>query len=332
MSDETNEPQPESLDASDIAQVAEETHSAVAEVIPEIKAEVASKARPFNFRQSVILTDQDNRILRARQNDFIAYFSAKLSAFFRMEFTAEIQQFTTVKYSQFVSSIPSATHITLFSCHPLPGVGILEMSPRIAISIADRLLGGKGIPSSTERALTEIEIGLVDDVVIIILEEWCQIWKTEIESRPSIDSHEKSAEYLQTASLDSSVYLLTLDIKFAGAIEPMQIGVPFAMLEAIIKKIQSSHAKASSKLASAKANARVTDAHSLIEVPVTAQWPSIDLSIREVAGFRVGDIIEMPASVLQETCLLLNGSPKFTGVVGFEGDAVAIQIVNKITT
>ncbi len=337
MSDESNEPKSESLDADEIAQVAEEVHTQAEQAAtpsenPPEQAKVAPTARAFNFRQSVILTDQDNRILRSRQNDFIAYFSAKLSAFFRMEFTAEIQQFASVQYSNFLTTIPSATHITLFSCNPLPGLGILEMSPRIAISIADRLLGGKGVPTNSERSLTDIEIGLVDDVILIILDEWCQIWKSEIEAKPSVVGHEKSAEYLQTASKDSNLYVLTLDIKFGGAIEPMQLAVPFGMLESIIKKIQLSHAKVSTKSSSAKATARITPAHSQIQVPVTAQWPGIDLSIREVAGFRVGDIIEMPASVLQETRLLLNGSPKFSGVVGFEGDSVAIQIVHKTTS
>jgi flagellar motor switch protein FliM len=47
---------------------------------------------------------------------------------------------------------------------------------------------------------------------------------------------------------------------------------------------------------------------------------------------RVGDIIELPSNLFDETRVLLNGTPKFIGRIGLEGDHAAVQITRKIPT
>jgi len=46
----------------------------------------------------------------------------------------------------------------------------------------------------------------------------------------------------------------------------------------------------------------------------------------------VGDVIEMPASILDETRVSLNGTPKFVGTVGLDSDCVAVKLTKKIPT
>jgi len=69
-----------------------------------------------------------------------------------------------------------------------------------------------------------------------------------------------------------------------------------------------------------------------IGVPITAEWTGFEIPLREIASLRVGDVLEMPASILQQTRVLLNGAPKFTGVVGLDGEAVAVQITRKLAS
>jgi flagellar motor switch protein FliM len=52
--------------------------------------------------------------------------------------------------------------------------------------------------------------------------------------------------------------------------------------------------------------------------------------VREIASLRVGDVIEMQASICAETRILLNGTPKFIGTVGLDTDRVAVQLTRKI--
>jgi flagellar motor switch protein FliM len=45
----------------------------------------------------------------------------------------------------------------------------------------------------------------------------------------------------------------------------------------------------------------------------------------------VGDVIEMPANIVDDTRVALNGTPKFVGTVGLDSDRVAVKLTRKIS-
>jgi len=67
-----------------------------------------------------------------------------------------------------------------------------------------------------------------------------------------------------------------------------------------------------------------------IAVPLRAEWDALEVSLREVASLRVGDVIELPSALLTQTRILLNGTPKFIGTVGLDADRTAVQITRKL--
>ncbi len=134
-------------------------------------AGVTVKVEPYDFRNPAFLSEVELRRLRLVHEDFIRYLSARLSLFLRMEFGLKMAKLTTVNYQKFTESLPSPTHICLFKAEPLTGVSVIDINPRLALTIADRLLGGRGHSVKAERYLTEIEVALMEDVIVIILEE-----------------------------------------------------------------------------------------------------------------------------------------------------------------
>lgn len=135
------------------------------------------------------------RRLRLLHEDFIRYLAARLSLFLRMEFTLKMSKLTTLAYAKFTESLPSPTHLCLFKTEPLMGVGILDLNPRLALTLVDRMLGGHGHSVKLERYLTEIEVALLEDVIRIILEEWCAQWKGQRELHPAVIGHENNGRF-----------------------------------------------------------------------------------------------------------------------------------------
>ena len=184
------------------------------------------KVEAYDFRNPAFLSEIELRRLRLLHEDFIRYLSARLSLYLRMEFSLKMARLTTASYSKFTESLPNPTHLCLFKVEPLVGVGILDINPRLALTIADRLLGGRGHSVKTERYLTEIEIALLEDVIAIVLEEWSSQWKTEEELHPLIIGYENNGRFLQTSPKDAIVLILTLEANFGDCAEQIQIGVP----------------------------------------------------------------------------------------------------------
>ena len=289
------------------------------------------KIEPYDFRNPAFLTELELRRLRLLHEDFIRYLGARLSLFLRMEFGLKMAKLTTLSYTKFTDSLPSPTHLCLFKIEPLLGVGILDVNPRLALTIADRMLGGRGHSVKLERYLTEIEIALLEDIIAIILDEWCAQWKNEQELHPIILGHENNGRFLQTSPKDAIVLALTLEASFGDCSEQIQIGIPYYTIEPIVRKMQSRRQK-DNATATTEKRTKWLDAYDQITMPVRAEWDACEINLREIVNLRVGDIIELPSSLFEETSLLLNGTPKFIGKIGLEGDHAAVQITRKITT
>lgn len=289
------------------------------------------KIEAYDFRNPVFLTEVELRRLRLLHEDFIRYLSARLSLFLRMEFSLKMSKLTTLSYSKFTESLPNPTHLVLFKAEPMLGVGILDLNPRLALTIADRMLGGRGHSVKAERFLTEIEVGLLEDIINIILEEWCGQWRLEQELHPQIIGHENNGRFLQTSPKDAIILALTLEADFGDCAEQIQIGVPYYTIEPLVKSMQTRRAKdsnLSSEVIHKKAEWQA--AYAEVKLPLRAQWNAFELSLREISALRIGDVIEMPASIIDKTEVLVNGNRKFVGSVGLDSDHVAVKLTTSL--
>ena len=333
MADEPNQPATAPLDPSEIVPgVAQAVDAAAPAPMPPAAAAAPAgppKATPHDFRNPVFLAEAELRQLRLMHEDFTRYLSARLSLYLRLDFGLKIAALTTVSYSQFTESLPNQTHLSLFKVEPLAGVGILEVNPRLALTIADRLLGGKGNAVKAGRYLTEIEIALMEDVIAIFLEEWCGQWKSVQELTGHIIGHENNGRFLQTSPRDAIVLALTLECSFGDCTEQIRIAVPFHTVEPLVKKIQARRQK-DSAVAQVPRRAEWQPSHERIMVPVRAEWQAFELTLREISSLRVGDVVEMQPGMCADTRVLLNGTPKFVGTVGLDSDRVAVQLTSQI--
>jgi flagellar motor switch protein FliM len=338
MADDPQKPATDFLDQSEIDKLLSQATDSTAPKQLFIRADgtvagghAAPKVEAYDFRNPVFLSEVELRRLRLLHEDFIRYLSARLSLFLRMEFGLKMAKLTTMGYTKFTESLPSPTHLCLFKAEPLIGVGILDINPRLALTIADRLLGGRGHSVKAERYLTEIEIALIEDIIIIVLEEWCAQWKTEQDLHPLIIGHENNGRFLQTSPKDAVVLALTLEVNFGDCSEQMQIGVPYYTIEPLVRAMQARRQKDTAVSAVEKQSSWQAS-YDQINMPVRAEWEAFELTLREIASLRAGDVIEMPASMLAQTRVLLNGSPKFIGTVGLDTDRVAVQLTRKLPT
>jgi flagellar motor switch protein FliM len=287
------------------------------------------KVEAYDFRNPAFLSEGELRRLRLMHEDFIRYLAARLSLHMRMEFVIKMAGLTTVTYSKFTEGLPNPTHLSMFKVEPLTGVGILDINPRLALAIADRLLGGKGHSVKASRYLTEIEVALIEDVIIIILEEWCGQWKGEKDLRPVVIGQENNGRFLQTSPKDAIIVTLSLEATFGDCTEQIQIGVPYYTIEPVVKRMQARRQR-DTEVSHVQKSVAWQAAYDRITVPVRAEWQALELSLREVASLRLGDVIEMPHTIFSDTRVLLNGTPKFIGTVGLDTDRVAVQLTRKL--
>src|SRR5580658_2486998 len=146
MADSPTPAAPDFLDQSEIDKLLAQTEETQAPKLQLIRADggkgasSSTKVEAYDFRNPAFLSEVELRRLRLLHEDFIRYLSARLSLYMRMEFGLKMAKLTTVTYSKFTENLPNPTHLVMFKVEPLVGVGILDINPRLDLTIADRLL------------------------------------------------------------------------------------------------------------------------------------------------------------------------------------------------
>ncbi|MCH2155187.1 MAG: flagellar motor switch protein FliM [Opitutales bacterium] len=282
----------------------------------------------YDFRNPVFLTEIELRQVRIRHEQFIYYLAARLSMFLRMDFSLKMSKLHTTPYIKFTEAIPNPTHIVLFKVEQLAGVCVLDMSPRLAMTIIDRLLGGKGHSVREERYLTDIEISLMDDVISVILEEWCRQWEDLRELNASIVGRENNGRFLQTSPHDAIMLILTMEAAIGDCSDYMQVAVPYYTVEPIIKQMQE-ESKTYSRTDVKEKSMAWRSTYSDIKVPVVAEWDCFDVSVADILSLRPGDLIELPRDIIQKTKIRVEDTTCFTGEVGINEGQVAVKITDR---
>jgi len=285
----------------------------------------AEDIRTHDFRQSGFLTPSELRRIRLRHEQFIRSLAARLAIFLRLEFSLQLSKVQIGGYQNFIENLPTPTHITLFKTDPLKGVGLLIIPPRLGLTLVDRLLGGAGQTTEESRELSEIETALTDQVASLIISEWCNHWPEMRGLQPSLLGHENNSRYLQTATPDTAMLILTMNGGIGEQSEPIQLVFPYATLEPLVRLLSPSlpgSETAPARALKPKWNAEFND----VKVPVIAEWHGLKLSANEISRLRVGDMLALDPACAAQVHLRLSHVPKFTGRPGTSGGKWAVQL------
>jgi flagellar motor switch protein FliM len=191
----------------------------------------APTAEPHDFANPSTIDEVVLRLLKQRHEEFAAFVSSRLSIFLRLDFTLKLQRVTSLAYRRFTAQVPNPGHVLLFKLDPLAGVGVLDINLRLGLAIVERLLGGKGQAAQAPQGLSEIEQNLLDDVLLVLLEEWCRLWGADRKLTASVVGHENGGRYLQTSASDTPMLVLVFEATFGECTERIQLALPFASVE-----------------------------------------------------------------------------------------------------
>jgi flagellar motor switch protein FliM len=290
----------------------------------------ASDIRGHDFRQSGFLAASELRRIRQRHEQFIRSLAARLAIFLRLEFSLQLSKVQIVGYQKFIENLPGPTHITLFKTEPLKGVGLLVIPPQFGLTLVNRLLGGLGQTAEEGRDLTEIEIALFDQVATLILTEWCNHWPEMRELRPVLLGHENNSRFLQTATPETAMLILTMNGGIGEQSEPIQMVFPYATLEPLMRLLVPSlpgSDAAPARAARLKWNAEFDE----MKVPVIVEWHGLKMSAGEITRLKAGDVLALDPACAAQVRLRLNHIPKFNGRPGTCDGKWAVQLTANIT-
>jgi flagellar motor switch protein FliM len=285
-----------------------------------------------DFRQPALLSPSELRRLRQRHDDFARSLGGILSNYLRGEFALRVTRLQTAGFQKIMEELSTPTHITLFKAEPLKGIGFLDLPPRLGLTIVERLLGGQGQETPEVRELSDIESALLDEVVALILNQWCSEWRTIQELRPSLLGHETNPRFVQTCAHDTPVLVLTLEATLGDCIESIQMALPFFTIEPIVRQIAELALANREGEAAAVARARWNPEFSQVPVTASAEWHGLELSVRALAALKPGDVLMLAPRASEQVVVSFAQTRKFHGRLGTCGRKWAVELTGKAPT
>jgi flagellar motor switch protein FliM len=304
----------------------------LADAPPEChKPPVPLAVQPLELRGSSLLSVRQLRQLRMHEQQFLEAAGARVALFLRTEFALKLESIQVVSYEKLTAAWATPAHLVLFKTEPLRGISILDIETPLALAIADRLMGGSGKVDEAARALSEIERALLDQIVQILLEEWCDNWASCRPVRPSILGCETDGRFLQTAPAEANMLTLLIEAQLDQCAARMQLAFPYLSLEPLLRQLcpetePAGESRATAAPGTPKWNRGLDD----VALDVTAEWQGVELSARQMLHLKVGDVLPVGSPLSRLVCLRLGEQTKFHGRLGTVGGSWAVEIMPAI--
>jgi flagellar motor switch protein FliM len=289
--------------------------------------ESARKVRVYDFRRPSKFSKDQLYTLEVIYDNFSRLMTTFLSGSLRSRVFAKVVSVDQITYEEFIRSIPNPTILNVFSMEPLEGKAILEINPIIGFSIIDRLFGGPGLSNIKGRPLTEIERSVMEKLSEKILSLFHESWISLIDLEAFLENIEINPQFTQVLSPLEMVIIITINMQIAETEGLINICIPCLMLEPVSEKLNTKF-----WFSSAVANSNENNTGNLQKViektslSVSAVLGKNNLSINELLGLQVGDVIPLEQNYNNGIGVYVESKLKYHGKPGLLGNKLAIQI------
>ena len=301
---------------------------------------VAAQAPKPNDATSVVtydLTSQD-KIIRGRMptldiiyERFIRAFRMNLSAQLRKLATLNILTTDTLKFGEFINTLPLPSCMSVIRFDTLRGSGIMVLESKLAYALIDSFLGGtdRAYTKLEGKDFTEIEKGIVKRVVTSALEDLERAWAPVIPMNIHFVRTETNPQFVGIVPPSDVVITTTFSVELENSSGNLSIVIPFATLEPIRQKLVSGFQSEAIEKDHYWVDMMVRHLEET-ELDCSVELGSTDVTLRQVLALKIGDVIALKSDASAELPVQVEGVVRYRGLYGSSRGSKAIQVTEMV--
>ncbi|OLS01535.1 flagellar motor switch protein FliM [Tissierella creatinophila] len=305
------------------------------EIDPEkLKEEEEIKVRAYDFRRPIKLSKEYTNTLHMIFENFSKVASNFLTTQLRHGVNITVGAVEQMSYDEFIRSIPKFTLLTLFSATNLSGTQMLEINPQFCIQAIDLLCGG-GAAINMENwekkdRFTDIELGMLDEVVKNILKSFERAWSEIIETKTKILSLETNPQLGQSMSPNEPVILASFTVEIFKLKSFINICIPYISFENILDKLSFRNWFDFEKEVNDKSRDIISN--SLMSAPVDLEvvLGSSNITVEDFLELELGDIIQLDVKSKDPLKLFIEDKLHFLVKPGKIEEKLGVEILQFI--
>jgi flagellar motor switch protein FliM len=229
-----------------------------------------------------------------------------------------------MKFGEYIHTLYVPTSLNLVKVRPLRGAGLFIMDAKLVFKLVDNFFGGEGRHAKIEgREFTPTETRIVqmvlDQVFVDMREAWQAVLKVDFEYLSS----EVNPAMANIVSPSEVVVISTFHVELDGGGGELHMALPYSMIEPIREILDAGVQSDIDDVDERWVNALQEDIKEVV-VPVNAVVCRRRISLREVANFKVGDVI--PVEMPETMDMTANGIPIYKATLGTRDGKMALRI------
>lgn len=301
----------------------------------EIKKD-EKKTKAYDFKMPKKFTKERLRVIDRIFENYSRLLSSYFTGLLRLYCKVNVLQIEEQRYYEFSNALPEYVLMTIMDLGITDDdiddtIMIMQMSNPISFSMMDRLLGGNGTYVDINRDFTEIEVGLMTNIVRRMCNMQKESWGTFIDIEPSIVGVETNVRVIQSIAPDDVIILVMLEVEMKNIKNTISICIPAMNLEQIMTKFNEKNTKNSKRFDAQKDSERKTDILSGIKdtpLDVRAVLCETQIDLQDILHLQVNDIIPLNKDINENVIVKIGETKWFDGKLGAKNNKKAIRLDN----
>jgi flagellar motor switch protein FliM len=286
-----------------------------------------TEPKPYDFRRSTKLSRKHVRSLEIVFETFARQWATLLTSSLRTLTTVTLVAIEELTYDEYISRLAAPTMVNVLSVEPLAGAGLLEMSMTSAMVSVDRLLGGPGTGAQPQRPLTDIEAGLVRQLVTRVLGELRYAFEPIARMDPAVTAVEYNPQFVQAAPAADVLIVAGFTLRIGEVESPATLCLPFASLFPLLEIALGVTTERERDLPDAAPPLRVQDRLTAVPIEVSVGFSPTVLTPRTLVSLAVGDVLRLAHPVAAPLVVTAADVTFAHAVAGAHGQMLACRIV-----
>lgn len=282
------------------------------------------------------LTNQD-RVIRGRMpileiiyERFIRQFRVSLSNSLRKISTISMISTDLLKFGEFVNTLPIPSCMCIMRFNELRGPALIVFESKLAYAIIDSYFGGTDRPFTKieGKEFTSIELSFMRRVMDMAINDLEEAWAPVHRIDAQYVRTEINPQFVGVVPPSDVIITTTFEVEFESASGTIMVVIPYSTIEPIKQKLSSSF-QSENDVVDTLWTRSMNDHVHLAEAVAVVKLGETDMSIGDLVGLQVGDVIPLSQEVAGELDLEIEGVNKLKCLVGTYKGNRAVQITRR---
>jgi flagellar motor switch protein FliM len=279
------------------------------------------------------LTSQE-RIIRGRMptldiinQRFSRLFRNSLSAALRKVLDVSAVSTDTVKFGEFIKSLPVPASLHIFRISPLRGFALLVAESKMVFALVDSFFGGSGEAKMKieGRDFTAIEQKVIKKVVLMMLQDLEKAWKPIHNVEMTFVRSEVNPQFAAIVPPTDVVVVILFEVEMDQISGTLTVCLPYSTIEPIIGKLKAGFQSDQMEVDLTWVR-RLRERLDAAEVDVKVKLGETTITSREFVQLKEGTILQLDTDVSDELSVFVSGVEKFRGYPGVVRGNKALKI------